>query len=272
MMADMTADSHPEAEPATSAAADNLPAGSSRAVLTVVGFSGSVSGPDSACSCYLVERDGYRLVLDLGTGSLGPLQRHTAIADIDSVFASHAHGDHCRDLMDLVYLRARTGLSGPVTVYGPPNLPDAVASGWPGVEEYYTFEPAPKRIGPWDVRTAVVEHVVENWAIRLDDQLCYTGDTAPCAALDDLAAGCAVLLAEAACFDADRQTFHLSAGDAGRLAAKSGAKLLILTHLRPWHDARALLEEASREACCPVLLASSGLRVSLSSGRAAARS
>ena len=35
--------------------------------LTVVGCSGSIAGPDSPASCYLVEADGFRMVLDLGT-------------------------------------------------------------------------------------------------------------------------------------------------------------------------------------------------------------
>jgi ribonuclease BN (tRNA processing enzyme) len=36
--------------------------------LTVVGCSGSIPGPDSAASCYLLEADGFRLVVDLGSG------------------------------------------------------------------------------------------------------------------------------------------------------------------------------------------------------------
>src|ERR1700679_1350283 len=43
--------------------------------LTVVGCSGSFPGPDSAASCYLLEADGFRLVVDMGNGSLGALQR-----------------------------------------------------------------------------------------------------------------------------------------------------------------------------------------------------
>ncbi len=39
--------------------------------LTVLGCSGSVPGPDSPASGYLVEADGFRLVLDWGTGRSG---------------------------------------------------------------------------------------------------------------------------------------------------------------------------------------------------------
>ena len=38
--------------------------------LTVVGCSGSIPGPDSPASCYLLEADGFRLVVDLGDGAL----------------------------------------------------------------------------------------------------------------------------------------------------------------------------------------------------------
>jgi ribonuclease BN (tRNA processing enzyme) len=51
---------------------------------------------------------------------------------------------------------------------------------------------------------------------------------------------------------------HLTAADASRLAARSGARLLILTHLRPWQDHAELLAEAARHASCPVVLATPG--------------
>jgi ribonuclease BN (tRNA processing enzyme) len=41
--------------------------------LTVVGCSGSFPGPDSPASCYLLEHDGYSILLDLGNGAIGPL-------------------------------------------------------------------------------------------------------------------------------------------------------------------------------------------------------
>jgi len=48
--------------------------------LTVVGCSGSMPGPHSPASCYLLEADGFRLVVDLGNGALGGLQQYTALS------------------------------------------------------------------------------------------------------------------------------------------------------------------------------------------------
>ena len=48
--------------------------------LTVIGCSGSFAGPESAASCYLLEGEHegrtWRVLLDLGSGALGTLQRY----------------------------------------------------------------------------------------------------------------------------------------------------------------------------------------------------
>ena len=78
--------------------------------LTIVGCTGSMAGPDSPASCYLVrasdgERD-WQLLLDLGSGALGALQRHTDPLTLDAVLLTHLHPDHCLDLTGLRVLRA----------------------------------------------------------------------------------------------------------------------------------------------------------------------
>ncbi len=52
--------------------------------LTVLGCVGTFPGPDSPCSGYLIEHDGYRLVVDLGAGALGTLQKHCDVLDVDA--------------------------------------------------------------------------------------------------------------------------------------------------------------------------------------------
>src|SRR5207342_2476687 len=84
-----------------------------RVKLTVVGCSGSFPGPDSPASCYLVEEDGCRVVLDLGNGALGRLQRHVSLDDVDAVIISHLHVDHVIDLCSY-YVARRYRPDGPL--------------------------------------------------------------------------------------------------------------------------------------------------------------
>jgi len=83
--------------------------------LTIIGCSGSMSGPQSSASSYLVQADGvdtdgalrtYSIVLDLGPGSMGQLLRHLDPAQLDAIAISHCHADHMVDLVGMhVYRR-----------------------------------------------------------------------------------------------------------------------------------------------------------------------
>jgi ribonuclease BN (tRNA processing enzyme) len=189
------------------------------------------------------------------------LQRHADPAAIDALILSHAHSDHHGDITQLWRLRAVSG-APPLPIVGPSDMPEVLLSDPEAFDPAFA-RPGPITLGPFDIRLAQVEHG-ECWATRVGDALCYTADSGPCAALDELAAGCRVLLAEASAFAADGPSHgHLSAREAGLLANRSGARLLILTHLRPWHDHGRLLDEADAVAGCPVILAHPGLRVAL---------
>ena len=101
--------------------------------LTIIGCSGSMSGPQSSASSYLVQADGvdtdgalrtYSIVLDLGPGSMGQLLRHLDPAQLDAIAISHCHADHMVDLVGMhVYRRwLPTGALGPVACLGPSEL------------------------------------------------------------------------------------------------------------------------------------------------------
>ncbi|MEU8800205.1 MBL fold metallo-hydrolase [Spirillospora sp. NPDC048819] len=239
-------------------------------ILTVVGCAGTVPGPEAACSCYLLERDGFRLLLDAGTGSLGPLQRFADPCAIDAVVVSHAHRDHCSDLIPLAYVRDRRGPSAPLPVLAPAGTcakvagpsPPAYADGLRWVDA----APGPSVFGPFTVETAPVRHSVPALAVRVTAggaSLTYSGDSGECDELLKLAQGTDVLLCEAAASVAtpgsDRA--HLTPAQAAGLAKEAGAGHLVLTHLRPWADPAEALRAARDVYAGPISLAAPGLRV-----------
>ena len=71
----------------------------------MLGCAGSFPGPDSACSCYLVDADGFRLLVDFGTGSLSAVQRFAGLYAIDAIVLSHLHADHMFDACSYVVAR-----------------------------------------------------------------------------------------------------------------------------------------------------------------------
>jgi ribonuclease BN (tRNA processing enzyme) len=229
--------------------------------LTVVGCAGSFPGPDSPASCYLLEADGFRLVIDMGNGSLGALQKYTSLFGIDAVCLSHLHADHCVDLYS--YSVARTyspgGPQPAIPVYGPARTAERMGlihgldgddSGLTKRFTFKTLEPGHLVIGPFDVRLAHMNHPVETFAFRVSHgghSLVYTGDTGETEAVTELAAGADVLLSEAAFLEGPGlpPNIHLTARQAAAYASKAGVGRLVLTHLQPWNNADDARAEAA---------------------------
>ncbi|GAA1783456.1 MBL fold metallo-hydrolase [Streptomonospora arabica] len=241
--------------------------------LTIIGSSGSFPGPASPASCYLVEAEGFRLLLDMGNGALGVLQRHVDIYRIDAVYLSHLHADHCFDLCS--YWVARTyphgGPKPPIPVYGPPGVADRMAEAYglepdPGMRETFDFRelaPGEISIGPMTARLGRVNHPVDAFGIRLEHggtSLAYSGDTGACDELVELAAGTDLFLCEASFHDHREhpKDMHLTGSEAGEHARRAAARRLVLTHLVPWNDDDCTLAEARSTFGGPIDVARSG--------------
>ena len=245
--------------------------------LTVVGCSGSLPGPESAASCYLVEApyDGgrFRLLLDLGSGALGALQRIAPLESIGAVALSHLHADHCLDLCGFYVVRKyHPGGAWPrLPVWGPDGTAERMCRAYdiapnPGMQEEFAFHTYPDgdfEIGPFTVTVSTVDHPVTSYALRISDgqrTLVYSGDTGPCSSLNELAKGCDLLLAEASFVDdaANPPNLHLTGKQAALAAAVAGTGRLLLTHIPPWHSAEAVLAEATPHFRGPTELAAPG--------------
>jgi ribonuclease BN (tRNA processing enzyme) len=243
--------------------------------LTILGCAGSFPGPEAACSAYLVEADGFRLMVDFGTGSTSALQRYVGLNSVDAILLTHLHLDHILDACQYVVVRryAPDGPYPPIPVYAPGGAPGRLASAYSidegpldDVYTFYALQPGTFPIGPFQVTVDQMNHPVETYGVRLEHDgkvLAYSADTAACDALVRLAQGADLFLCEASYLDgADNPPdLHLTGREAGEHATKAGVGRLVLTHLVPAWGSEALTYEAAAAAFGgPVDIARPGLR------------
>jgi ribonuclease BN (tRNA processing enzyme) len=243
--------------------------------LTVVGCSGSFPSAESACSSYLVEADGFRLLLDMGNGALGELQRHIGLYDLDAVLLSHLHADHCIDMVAYFvarYYRHDGGIPAALPVYGPEGTEGRLARAYGDlpdekcmseVFDFRTLAPGSFRVGPFAVAAGLVTHPVEAYGFRIEQAgkvLTYSGDTGPCDSLQGLAYGADLFLCEASFTHGkeDIPELHLNGREAGEYADRAGAGRLVLTHIPPWTDPSTNLKDARAVFDGPVEIARPG--------------
>jgi len=225
--------------------------------LTVLGGAGAWPPAGGACSGYLIEHDGFRLLVDPGYATLPRLLGLVAADSVDAVLVSHGHPDHVADLNPL--LRARTQRDDPAPALPTYALPGALravlALDRPGMLDdaidLREFDPGDAiTIGPFRVDSRSLPHFVPNVGVRLSvggRSMTYTGDAGPSDDLVELATGTDLLLAEATYVERvpeDTVGRLNCAVEVGRQARRARAARLLLTHLQPGTDPNASRDAA----------------------------
>jgi ribonuclease BN (tRNA processing enzyme) len=224
------------------------------------------------------EADGrtWNLLLDLGSGALGVLQRHLSPDHLDAVVLSHLHPDHCVDLCGL-YVTRRYRPAGPLAhrlpVHGPTGTAERVAMMYHGLEPggmdaQFDFDvvadAVPLTVGPFTVTPHTVNHPVEAYGYRVEAGgavLAFTGDTDACDNLTPLLRNADLALLDSAFVDGRDHVrgIHLSGSRAAAAAVQAGGvRRLVLTHIPAWNDPQVCRAQAAAVWPGEVELAASG--------------
>ena len=242
--------------------------------LTVLGSNASGPSPGNPGSGYLVHAGDAAVWLDCGPGTFAELAKRLDPEGLDAVVISHRHVDHSADILGLFgYLAYGLGASVALPVYAPPGMRDLVA-GFVGADddhvlhrvlEFREVEPGDvAEVGALSLRFGQAVHPVPAVVTRIDDgrsRIVYSGDTGPGGDLIELATGTDLLLCEASMQgtrDASTYAYHLTAREAGEIAAIAGASVLAVTHIPFTHDPQLTIDQASSAFAGPIDYAAPG--------------
>ncbi|WP_141433182.1 MBL fold metallo-hydrolase [Bacillus sp. 03113] len=234
--------------------------------LTVIGPWGGYPKANEASAGYLLEHDGYHLLVDCGSSVLSKMQNILPPEKLNGVILSHYHADHIADIGVLQHARLILGLLGreqeTLPIYGHNE----------DLEEFskLTFQSATKGIafdpqkgldlGPFKISFLRTNHPAICYAMRIEAEgksIVYTGDTSFKEELIPFSMEADLLLCECNFYHNQdgKAAGHMTSTEAGYLAQKAKVKNLILTHLPHFGNIEQLINEASIEYDGPLSLA-----------------
>ncbi len=231
---------------------------------------------DEPCSGYLLQAGGANVLVDIGGGVLGTLQRYIRLEDLHAVWISHLHADHFADMPLLYYAFA-------FSEKRMRKIPVLAPVGWAtrveafvksavdhDMKNFFQVVELKDRgiaeIGDLRIQARAVEHGVPAFGLTArygDRRLAYTGDSGPCENLVTLAKGARVLVAEAGTDVIEIPSVHLSPEDAGTTAAHAGVSRLVLTHLAPGLGEDEAIERAGSTFNGPIEVAKPGMSIQI---------
>ena len=237
--------------------------------LKVIGFWGAYPGKNEATSCYLLTQDDFRVVIDLGSGSLSRLQNYVSIDEINAVVLSHFHHDHVADVGSFQYaclVQEQLGnLPGKMPIYAAKDEGKAFQSLTHNgtIGKAYDHRKS-NEIGPFTFQFIKTKHPKPCYAMRIsngDKTIVYTADTSYFEELVDFSRGADLLIAESSFYKGmdGSKAGHMTSEQCGKLADRANVKQLLLTHLPHFGDHQDLIKEAREQYQGKVELAYEGL-------------
>lgn len=242
--------------------------------LTIIGHWGGYPKKNGASSGYLIEHNGYNLLLDCGSGVLSKLQNVLQPEELHAVLLSHYHPDHIADIGVLHHARLIQGFLGKkmetLPIYGHHfDQLEFTKLTYKDITKGVAYDPASTlEVGPFHVNFLKTDHPVPCYAMRIEADgktIVYTGDGSFKNELIDFCKQVDLLLCECNFYGKQngKQAGHMNSIETGELAEKAFVKQLCLTHLPHYGDIQDLIKEASTKYTGIIKLAEEFLTIQL---------
>lgn len=220
-----------------------------------IGVWGGYPNKNEATSAFLIEQDGFRCLVDCGSGVLAAVQNYTELRELDAVIISHFHPDHIADIGVLQHA-AMVGMQlkeweTPLLIYAHDRDQEEFKKlSYKGVTEGRVIQASETlELGPWQVTFCETVHPVYCLAMKFTADgktAVFTADTSWKEELVGFSQGADLLVAESNLYEKYIGIIqgHLSGSQAGELAERAGAKQLLLTHLPQYGELKEILAAA----------------------------
>lgn len=234
--------------------------------LRVLGLYGGYPRDGIGTCSFLLESDGYKMLLDIGSGAICTLESVDSLDAISSVLVSHEHGDHIADAEVAAYGRLvsiELGRSKELLYfYGPENkaLKDKLEA--KGSANYNMLEDGISyKIGPFRVEPVRAKHecITYGYLIKNSNKtLFYTADSVFDPDLANKAINADLLLAECSIYDeygSGERFGHMNSEECARFLNIAKPKKALLVHLPSYGDNTKLLDSVKAKYSGDVELA-----------------
>ena len=229
--------------------------------VVVIGESGGTPLAGGATSCYLVEADGYPVLLDIGSGALSLLQKIHSFDSIDDIIISHFHSDHVADAGVAIYSRLIAMQLGrhvhPLRFHAMEKRELEIA---PYSSAVIIDEGITEKIGPFSVSYIRTVHPVPCLAVKLSYEgksAVYTADGAFSGKIAEFSSSSDILIAECSFYPGmgSPESGHMDVNDAVRLAAAASPGKLVVSHLPVYGNRNEILDSIKERWNGEVILA-----------------
>jgi len=232
---------------------------------------------DRNCAGYLVEADGKKLLLDSGAGTIRRLlEIKVDLFDIDNIFYTHLHNDHINDLGAIIWSNNYGGIrKEPLNLYGPSGFKNYCSI---LIKKLLKPTKLNIKINIKELKKSIIK--IKNITISTNEirhssttksiayrikhknkSLVYMGDTGYNIQAINAAKNADFLMVE--CSLPKEIGGHLTPSLAGKIAAKTNVKTLILTHFYPEVLKTGIRKHCSREFDGNIILAKDKMRINI---------
>lgn len=237
--------------------------------LTVIGCWGAYPAAGGATSGYLFEKNGFRLLVDCGSGVLSRLQQFIKVEELDAVILSHYHHDHVADIGPLQYAflvqNTINETRKVLPIYGHEGDTDMFAKLSHQFTKGYAYTPESSlQIGPFTIDFQKTNHPVVCYGMRISDgehTVVYTADTSYFPEWRLFADQADLLITDTNFYKGmdGSEPGHMTSEEAARIANEANVDRLWLSHLPHFGQLSKLKQEAEDVFEGTIELAEEGL-------------